>query len=108
METYTDALRRLADLLDGDFENRLSAVIKETRKITRRLADEEAMLGLKRALGLGTVATPGECNNPWKPFWWCPRCQERVEPKWATFEETHDGCGCELEWREPKANANVT
>ena len=32
-------------------------------------------------------------------YWWCPRCQERLDGLRVTYEKTHDGCGCDVEWR---------
>ena len=40
-------------------------------------------------------------------FWWCYRCQARVDSAHVTFSEHHDGCGggCEVLDDEPDVSA---
>jgi|GEM_PF-3969459 len=40
--------------------------------------------------------------------WFCPNCDEWIEPLEVTYEETHDreGCGADVEWREDCENCD--
>ena len=41
-------------------------------------------------------------------YWWCSKCQQRVDPRQVTHDERHETCGGGVVWLEIKTTSDAT